>query len=192
MKYPFDDHKFTLRKAIGHLKTIMIHKYWVFHYACKLGIPFAGLIHDLSKFTLVEFIESVRFYQGGKSSPIPVAKAVQGYSLAWQHHKGHNPHHYEHWTDNYDSGTTTIKIPFKYIKEMIADWLGACHAYSNGDNVYQREYEWWNLKRTVNPPKIHPETIKCITAILNELMHNNFDLTEIQRNYENLHSYGEL
>lgn len=27
------------KNIIGHLKTVLIHKYWVFIYACKLGIP---------------------------------------------------------------------------------------------------------------------------------------------------------
>ena len=80
---------------LGHLKTILIHKWWVFYYCCKLGIPWQGIVHDLSKFSPTEFFESVKFYQGGKSSPIPAAKNGQGYSLARQHPKGRNEPHYE-------------------------------------------------------------------------------------------------
>ena len=40
----------NISKAFHHLKTILKHKYWVFHYARMAGIPFRGLVHDLSKF----------------------------------------------------------------------------------------------------------------------------------------------
>ena len=107
-----------IKNTIGHFKTVIIHKYWVFKYAKQIGIPWQGLIHDLSKFSWTEFSESVKFYQEGKSSPIVAAKKAQGYSLAWQHHKGRNPHHYEHWTDKYDDGTIALKMPFKYALEL--------------------------------------------------------------------------
>jgi hypothetical protein len=87
----------------------------------------------------------VRFYQGGKSSPIPAAKKKQGYSLAWQHHKGRNPHHYEYWMDNFDQGTTAIRMPYKYAVEMICDFLAAGQTYA--DNMgetftYKGELEY--------------------------------------------------
>lgn len=121
----------------------------------------------MSKFSPVEFWESVRFYQGGKSSPIPEAKKIQGYSRAWQHHKGHNPHHYEHWTDNYDSGTTTIKIPYKYVLEMIADYLAAGRTYQGKSFTYDSEYNWWMKK--MSEAKMHIHTAAIITNILYDL-----------------------
>ena len=48
-------------KAWKHFKKIFVHKYWVFRYCCKAGIPVQGLLHDLSKFSPVEFFESVKF-----------------------------------------------------------------------------------------------------------------------------------
>ena len=70
----------------GHLRNILIHKWWVCYYCFKLRIPWQGITHDLSKFSWVEFSESIKFFQGDKS-PIPVAKQTNGYSKAWQHHK---------------------------------------------------------------------------------------------------------
>ena len=52
-----------------HFKKVCTHKHWVFYYCCKVGIPFQGLIHDLSKFSPTEFWESVKYYQG-TSSPL--------------------------------------------------------------------------------------------------------------------------
>ena len=155
-----------IKNAIGHFKTILIHKYWVFRYSVQLGIPYRGLLHDLSKFSWVEFSESVKFYQGGKSSPITAAKKEQGYSKAWQHHKGRNPHHYEYWTDKYDTGTIALKMPFKYVIEMIADYLGAGRAYQGKSFTLKGEYDWWQNKLEEFPPKMHKDTQYFVSYIL--------------------------
>ena len=75
--------------SFKHFKKILIHKRYVFFFARKLGIGWQGFWHDMSKFSPVEFWESVKYYQG-TSSPIDAAKADMGYSMAWLHHKGHN------------------------------------------------------------------------------------------------------
>jgi len=156
-----------VKKIFGHLKTILIHKYWVFIYCCKLGIPFRGVIHDMSKFSWTEFSESVKYYQGGKKSPIPVIKAENGYSKAWQHHKGRNKHHYEYWTDNYDLGTTAIEIPEKYVKELVADWMGAGRAYCGKSFTVDDEIKWWNNCKDAK--FIHPKTKEKIAELFNKL-----------------------
>ena len=51
-----------MNKFFGHLKTVLTHKWWVFKYACKLGIPWQGFMHDMSKFSPTEFFESVKYY----------------------------------------------------------------------------------------------------------------------------------
>ena len=156
------------RKFFGHLFMIFKHKTWVFYYACKLGIPFRGLIHDLSKFSPIEFFESVHYYTG-KSSPIPECKKDKGYSLAWQHHKGRNPHHYEYWMDNFDKGGTPIRMPFKYSVEMICDWLAAGKAYRGKDFTYEDEWNWWLKKREEVVKSMHPMTIIFCNLVFNRL-----------------------
>ena len=151
-----------------HFKKICIHKYWVAYYCFKCGLYWQGIIHDISKFSLVEFCESVKYYQG-TSSPINAAKADKGYSLAWQHHKGRNPHHYEYWTDNYDNGTTCIEMPRKYAVELICDWLGAGRAYMGKKFTYENELKWWKNKLKNNPPKMHEKTINFISKVFNLL-----------------------
>lgn len=167
-----------IRNFFGHLLTVLRHKRYVFRYGRKLGIPLRALFHDMSKFTPVEFFESVKYYQGGKSSPINAAKSDKGYSMAWQHHKGHNRHHYEHWTDRYDDGTVAIKMPFIYAVEMIADYLGAAHAYHGKNFTLMMEYDWWLDKIRTNP-KIHPETRNFVTAVFSTFAKNG-KLTELQ------------
>ena len=132
----------------GHIKNILVHKWWVFYYACKFGIPWRGFMHDWSKFHPIEFWESVKYYQGNKS-PIPVCKKENGVSHAWQHHKGHNPHHYEYWTDNYDryERTTCHPMPYKYVMEMLADWFAAGRTYNGKSFRVGDEANWWYTKR---------------------------------------------
>lgn len=144
-----------MRKFFLHLKTVLTHKKWVLYYCHKCGFTWAGIVHDLSKFSPVEFWESVKYYQGNRS-PIVACKEDKGYSLAWQHHKGRNPHHYEYWTDNYDSGTTRIKMPFRYAVELICDYLAAGKAYNGKDFTYENEYNWWLTNKDAK--YMHPRT----------------------------------
>jgi hypothetical protein len=138
-----------------------VHKFWVAYYCFKAGLYWRGIAHDLSKFSWVEFWESVKYYQG-TSSPINACKADKGYSLAWQHHKGRNPHHYEYWTDRYDDGTVAIEMPYKYAVELICDWLGAARAYLGKDFTYQGEYKWLVNKFKNTHPKINENTAKFV------------------------------
>jgi hypothetical protein len=149
------------KSIFGHIKNIITHKYWVYYYGRKLGVSrWQLLMHDMSKFSSIEFWESVKYYQG-TSSPIPPCKAANGYSKAWQHHKGRNPHHYEYWTDNYDSGTTLIPMPLKYVEEMLADWFAAGRTYQGKNFTFDSQYNWWQTKKTINP-SIHPLTMELI------------------------------
>ena len=156
-----------IKAFFGHLKTVLIHKYWVFIYCCKLSIPWQGIMHDMSKFSWTEFSESVKYYQGGKASPIPVVKAALGYSKAWQHHKGRNKHHYEYWTDNYDKGTTYIEMPEKYVRELVADWFAAGRTYNGKEFTIDDELKWWNDCK--DSKFIHPNTKKRITELMTGL-----------------------
>lgn len=162
-----------IKNIIGHLTTIVVHKYWVFIYCCRLGVPWRGIIHDISKFSWIEFSESAKYYQSGKKSPIPVIKKENGYSKAWQHHKGHNPHHYEYWTDNYDTGVSSIEMPEKYVREMVADWMAAGRTYNGKSFTVNDEIKWWNDYK--DKKFIHPKTKERITEILNSLNHTKED-----------------
>ena len=63
-------YKLTLKNTIKHFNTINKHRWLVFKLCCKAGIPWRGFVHDLSKYSRTEFWDSVRYYQGGKKSPI--------------------------------------------------------------------------------------------------------------------------
>lgn len=87
-----------MNKFKEHFKTVCNHKKYVFVNCLVAGMPVRGLLHDISKFSPTEFLESVKYYQGHRS-PIDACKEVNGYSKAWMHHKGRNKHHYEYWQD---------------------------------------------------------------------------------------------
>lgn len=129
-----------MKKYIKHFITITKHKYYVGKFCFKCGLYKRGILHDLSKYSLTEFFSSARYFQG-TSSPIDAEKREKGYSLAWQHHKGHNPHHWEYWIDNVGTyKNTPCKIPYEYVIEMICDWLGAGIVYSKNKPNYNKPY----------------------------------------------------
>ncbi len=116
-----------IKNIFLHAGLIIRHRHQVFINTCKCGIPFRGLVHDLSKFTPAEFCESVRYYQGDRS-PIGACRRATGMSAAWLHHKGVNRHHIEYWFDP-DCETLPL-MPYKYAVECVCDKIAATKTYA--------------------------------------------------------------
>lgn len=150
-----------------HFAKICKHKYYVGKYCWKLGLYKQGILHDMSKFSPIEFFESVKYYQGDRS-PIDACKEDKGYSEGWLHHKGRNPHHYEYYMDNFDNGGEALIMPKKYALELICDYIGAGKAYMGKNFTYQKEYEWW-LNKNRNLLAMHPAINVFIDQCLNDL-----------------------
>ncbi len=133
--------------------TILVHKACVAFFCIKARLYWRAIVHDLSKFHPKEFWESINCYDGNVS-PIVGAKKEKGWSEAWLHHKGCNPHHYEYWTD----GANIIRMPLADALELLCDGLGASIAYNRKvAGLYQNELDWW----TNGPMKnaiMHPHT----------------------------------
>lgn len=147
-----------------HFKTVCRHKWYVFKECAGCGIAWQGITHDLSKFGLAEFIPSARHFQGNRS-PIEAEKESLGYSMAWLHHKGCNKHHWEYWTDYNDKGEVVAnKIPYKYVVEMICDWIGAGKAYSKGEWNQSEPLAYYNKVRAGR--HFHPITERLIMDFL--------------------------
>lgn len=134
----------NLMKYIKHFFIICKHKYYVAQECFKRGLYWQGVIHDLSKFSLEEFLESAKFFQGN-GTPIARIKAEQDYSKAWLHHKGRNKHHWQYWTDFYKEEIRPCPIPDKYLIEMACDIIGASKAYGNGTpiNYFNKHSPTW-------------------------------------------------
>lgn len=155
-----------IKNAWLHFKKICKHKYYVGKYCWKIGLYWQGIIHDMSKFSPIEFFESAKYYQGNRS-PIDACKEQNGMSLGWQHHKGRNPHHFEYWLDNFDKGGEALIMPKKYALELICDYIGAAKAYMGKDFTYEKEYEWWlNKKENI---AMHPAIKVFITTVFLQL-----------------------
>ena len=113
----------------GHLKTITLHKLRVTRLCFKMGLIKQGLLHDLSKYSPVEF------WAGVVISRLPLAdrcrKEAKGYSEGWLHHKGHNKHHWEYWIDRNKQcqGLFCVEMPKRYVAEMVCDRIAACQTY---------------------------------------------------------------
>ena len=105
-----------------HTALVIRHKNAVLIHSAKCGILWRGIVHDLSKFSPVEFFESVKYYQGNRS-PISACRRETGVSHAWLHHKGRNRHHIEYWLDQ--DAKEHPMMPYKYAVECICDKLAA-------------------------------------------------------------------
>lgn len=115
---------------LKHFITITKHRNMVLLHCIKAGIPWRGLVHDLSKYTPTEFWAGARYYQGNRS-PNEKERETAGCSAAWMHHKGRNRHHFEYWKD-YNPKTRVeepVKMPLKFVKEMFCDRVAASKIY---------------------------------------------------------------
>ena len=75
----------NVKNALGHFKTITNHKLLVMKYCFKVGLYKQGLLHDLSKYTWIEFLAGIKYYKG-YVSPNGIHKNVEGLSNAWLFH----------------------------------------------------------------------------------------------------------
>ena len=112
----------------GHLATVHHHRALVRKYCFRCGLYWQGLVHDLSKYNPQEFIPSVRYFQGNRS-PYAYEKELYGIAPGWLHHKGHNKHHWEYWTDCIKGKWVPMEMPEKYIVESFCDRIAASQTY---------------------------------------------------------------
>ena len=155
-------------KAWKHFVTVTRHRLLVCQGCFKIGLYWQGLTHDLSKYSPTEFCNGAKFYQGTRS-PNNAERETKGYSEAWMHHKGRNPHHYEYWTDmNLQTRTyEPVPIPRKYLAEMIMDRRAACKVYQ-GKN-YTDASPLAYLQKSREKDLMHPQTKQELTYILTML-----------------------
>jgi len=129
------------------------HKWFVFLASFKVGLPFwRVLTHDLSKFGRSELHQYNRQFFGDKGD-------APGFAVAWLHHQNLNPHHWEYWITRSDHSHGESKavngclpMPEIYVKEMIADWMGASKTYTGSWDMT----EW--LTRNLDMMQLHPNT----------------------------------
>ena len=152
-------------RPFAHFRTITRHKWLVLKHCFRVGLYWQGLTHDLSKYSPVEFWTGARYYQGNRS-PNEVERLEKGYSAAWLHHKGRNKHHLEYWIDygTEKAGLTGMKIPLRYICEMVCDRVAASQVYL-GDK-YTDASAWEYYQRSRDHYLMHPESRAMLEKLL--------------------------
>lgn len=133
------------RSVVAHYrygKYVVRHKWFVFLAGLKTRAPlWRLLIHDWSKLTPAEWTPYVRSFYGPQPRT-PEVKAA--FDRAWLHHQHRNPHHWQHYLLREDSGTLkTLPIPQGFVREMVADWMGAGRAITGRWEVV----EWYAKNR---------------------------------------------
>ena len=155
--------------VIGHFITITKHKKLVMKSCFKVGLYKQGLLHDLSKYTPVEFITGTKFYQGYRS-PNTAERELYGYSGAWLHHKGRNKHHFEYWIDYSPGANPTLqgnKMPTRYVVEMFLDRIAASKTYLGDKYTDKCPLEYFLRSREYY--LIHEDTMELLEKLLSRL-----------------------
>jgi hypothetical protein len=152
-----------------HFKTITHHRHLVMKNCFKVGLYKQGLMHDLSKYSPVEFSVGAKYYQGTRS-PNNAEREATGLSLAWLHHKGRNKHHFEYWIDyslDKNEGMVGMKMPEKYVVEMVMDRIAACMVYMGDDYTDRSPLEYYEKGK--GRYLMHPETMELLERLLTML-----------------------
>jgi hypothetical protein len=153
---------------LKYLKNLLRHKWFVFVECCRLGIPWLGIVHDLSKFLPSEWLPYARYFYGkwpteeeaDRQFPFGTVltkeKVAAQFDVAWLHHQHRNKHHWLRWLLTLDSARSDGKLfpvamPDRYRREMLADWRGAGRAYGTPDTRF-----WYLVNR--DKMQLHPET----------------------------------
>lgn len=150
-----------------HIKTVKQHRKYVRQMCFKMGIPLRGLLHDLSKYSLAE-MKVVKYYDGYRS-PHEKMREELGYSCCWYHHRNKNKHHWEYFIDSLED-KLAVKMPYKYVIELICDMIGASRTYCKDIKTWKTNsvLNYWNLHD--GPHRIiHPTTRTFIDYMFNTL-----------------------
>lgn len=150
--------QFGARPHLRYASYVVRHKWFVFRAGLKTGTPLWRLvIHDWSKLSPAEWTPYVASFYGPERTPAVRA----AFEAAWLHHQHRNPHHWQHWLLQEDDGDLkTLPMPEHFIREMVADWMGAGRAITGKWEVH----EWY----TKNAEKIRlsPGTRRAVEALI--------------------------
>jgi len=120
-------------KHLRYLRFVLRHRWFVFVASCRLGVPWRGLTHDLSKFRPSEWRAYADYFYGRPDQ--------RAFDLAWLLHQHRNAHHWQYWLLRLDDGNEqVVAMPERYRREMVADWVGAGRAIS-GTKDWRPWYE---------------------------------------------------
>ena len=160
----------SIGNLFKHFALVARHRHKVFVHCCKCGIIWRGLVHDLSKFSPVEFFESAKYYQG-TYSPIVACRREKGVSLAWLHHKGRNRHHIEYWLD--PDCEEHPMMPYEFAVECVCDKLAATKTYRGKSYRPADALEHW--EHSGCRVGGNPRTMRFIETVFHDLAEHGED-----------------
>ena len=121
-----------------------------------------NMYHDRSKNDIEEYYAYDQYFYGGKRTK----EIKENFNIAWLHHIHNNPHHWQHWVlvnDDPEEGTIAIRMPYRYVVEMICDWW----AFSwSKDNLYEI-FDWYDKHKEYMI--LHEDTRELVEEILNNI-----------------------
>jgi len=167
-----------LYAAWTFLSYIIRHKYFVGRELIRMGLYRQAITHDLSKLLPNEFIPNVIFTDAKnnkakdnktKKKKIKSEKMKEirsSFLLSRLIHCHRNRHHYVYWRMA-NGVVRTFPMPEKYIKEMVADWLGQQRAIT-GKSMYVEE-TIRKAKEKDKSIKMHWESKLIFNQLMDEL-----------------------
>ncbi len=158
---------------LEYLAYIIRHKVAVFRAGRHFGAPlFRLIIHDWTKFLPSEWFPYARYFYGPK-----VYRNEELFEQAWNLHQKRNKHHWQYWAcilEDFDEPPIyCLKIPDKYIREMVADWTGAGMACAKTKNLRTgiiNARNWYAQNR--DRLKLHEDSRKEIERLLEFKLEN--------------------
>ena len=145
------------------VKSLMLHKWYVFWAGIQTGVPLWRLIvHDWQKLSPYEFAAYAKNFHSDEDASVPFARA-------WLHHENTAPHHWGYWIPR--SGKYAgqpLGMPEAYVREMVADWMGASRAYTGSWDMTD-----WLDKNLAGFP-LHADTSDKLCRVLRQLGYSVF------------------
>jgi len=147
-----------MKSHIQYLWYVVRHRWFVLVECFRMGIPWRGITHDLSKFLPSEWFPYAQYFYGEKSENPrdgtgyykPTDTGNQAFDFAWLLHQKRNRHHWQWWIlPEDDGGTKVLKMGPYDIMEMVADWCGASRAQGHGGWAGVRIWYKENAQRMV-------------------------------------------
>ena len=170
-----------MKSEFQYWSYVLRHKWFVLVAGFRLwkmvvrvrGMFWRLLVHDLSKFRRGEWIAYRRYFYEDweplvavlKHMPAwtgPTAESVErDFDRAWLAHQHRNPHHWQHWILREDDGDVkALRMPYRCVVEMVADWMGAGRAITGRWGVE----DWYRGNK--DKMDLHPHTRKEVERIL--------------------------
>jgi len=153
-----------MKANIAYLKYIIRHKWYVYLASKKVGVSFwRALVHDWTKLLPSEWkpYRDTFYKEDGTKQYKPTTE----FEYAWNAHQKRNKHHWQYWLITFDKGNTEfLEMPEVYVREMVADWIGAGWAITGDPNNVHGWYESNN-----HAMKLSIKTRAVVERILGDL-----------------------